>query len=459
ECVELAERLAERIGSELAVPTYLYAEAARTPKRRRLPDIREGEYEALEEKLKKPEFKPDFGPVKFNAKAGATAFGARNFLIAYNVNLNTTSVKLAKRIAFQVREKGGYKRGKRGAVLRGKDGKPLRGPGMFKQVQGTAWFIEEYGRAQITVNILDIDASPLHKVYDACCDLAHDMGLRVTGSEIVGMVPRRVLTEAGRYFLKKQGSTTGVSRDELARVGVMSLGLSDVSGFDPQKKIIEEQFMEKTPLVDSTLKGFTEELASNSAAPGGGSVAALAGALGAGLSSMVGALTFEKKGFEKLRGEMEKLGVEAQRLKELQLAAIDADTEAFKKVLEGMRRPKDTKVQKAARAKAVLEASKHATIVPLETLERAKPTLELAAQAARMGNPNSLSDAGVAALMGRAAALGAYFYVLINLAGIDDKPWCRKIRAKADNLLDAAQKKADQVDRLVLETLRAQAPK
>jgi glutamate formiminotransferase/formiminotetrahydrofolate cyclodeaminase len=453
ECVELANRLGRRVGEELKIPVYLYAKAAKKPERERMPDIRTGEYEALEEKLKKPEWKPDYGAAKFNAKAGATVIGARPFLIAYNVNLNSTNVKLAKKIAFEIRETGKLKHDKDGNKVMGPDGKAERVPGMFKNVQGTGWLIPEYNRAQITVNILDLDTAPVHEVFDACCDLATKFGSRVTGSEVVGMVPKRVMIEAGLHYLKKQGSTTGVCEDEIIRTAVMSLGLTDVAEFDPKHKIIEERFMEPAPLASMTVDAFTRELASNSPAPGGGSVAAVAGAMSAGLASMVAALTFDKKGLEELKPEMERVGVKAQEVMAAQLRAIDSDTAAFNKVMDALSMPKGTDEQQAARAKAVEEANKGATMEPLHTLERTIPALECAAVTAERGNPNSLSDAGVAALMARAGAWGAYYNVLINLQGIEDEKWCKEVRRKADELIKEAEEKASAIEKIMIDKL------
>ncbi len=446
ECVELAKKLGARVGEELGIPVYLYAEAAQRPERVRLPDIRVGEYEALEEKLKKPEFKPDFGPTAFNAKAGATAIGARNFLIAYNINLNSTSVKVAKEIAFTIRETGRLKRDAEGNPIVKSDGTKEREPGMFTGVQGTGWLIPEYNCAQITVNILDLDAAPVHRVFDACCELATKLGARVTGSEVVGMLPKRVLVEAGLYFLTKQNASTGASEAEIIRTGIRSLGLSDVAPFDPQQKIIEERFKKAAPLANMTLIGFTHELASNSPAPGGGSVAALAGALSGALSSMVAALTFEKKGFEEHREEMERVGVEAHALVAQQLAAIDDDTDAFNAVMDCFSMPKQTDEQKAARTAAIEEANKKATLEPLGTLERAPAMLDLAKAVAERGNPNSLSDAGVAGLMARAAAWGAYYNVLINLQGIADAAWTKETRNRAEQALAQVTEKAVAVE-------------
>ena len=454
ECVELARRLAERVGKELEIPVYLYAEAAARPERRRLPDIRTGEYEALEEKLKKPEWKPDFGPAKFNAKAGATAVGARDFLIAYNVNLNTASVALAKDIAFAIRESGRLKRDEKGDKVQGPDGKDLRVPGLFKGVQATGWYIAEYRRAQVTINILDLEAAPVHKVYDACCELAAQKGLRVTGSEVVGMVPRRVLLEAGRYFLKKQGQSAGVSEDELVETAVQSLGLSDVAPFDPKAKVIEERLRKPAPLADATVRGFLRDLASRAPAPGGGSVAALSGALGAALCAMVSALTHEKKGHEASRDEMEAMAVKAHGLLKSFIQAVDDDTAAFNKLMDAMGLPKGDEAAAKARQAAILSATKAATLEPLGVLEKQAAVLDCAALAEKKGNPNAASDAGVAGLMARAAALGAYYNVLINLSGIKDKAWRVKILKRAEAAAAVVNRKAAALETTMRKRLR-----
>ncbi len=452
ECAALSKRLAERVGTELKLPVYLYAAAAQRPERKRLPDIRIGEYEALAEKLKKKEWRPDYGPAAFVPRFGALTTGARNFLIAYNINLNTANVRLAKDIALEIRETGKFKRDGKRNVIKNPDGTAQRVPGMFKHVQGTGWMIPEYGRAQITVNILDIDASPVHKVFDACCDLVAKRGGRVTGSEVIGMVPKRVLTEAGAYFLDKQGASQGVSETELIRVGAQSLGLSDIAPFDPDKKIIESQISDPRPLINQTIHDFVETLASDSPAPGGGSVAALAGALGAGLAAMVAALTYGKKGHQDKNAAMEDLGKRAHALKAAQLAAIDDDTDAFNRVMDAFSIPKGP-----ARNKAIEAATKTATTIPLETLKRTSPTLEAAADAVVDGNPNSLSDAGVASLMTRAAAYAAYYNILINLGTLHSKTWVEKTRAEADKELKKAIKIADRVDTVVLRRLRKAA--
>lgn len=454
ECVELSKKLAKRVGDELGIPVYLYAESAQNPKRKRLPDIRKGEYEGLAAKLKKPEWRPDFGPAKFNAKSGATVIGARNFLIAYNVNLNTRSVKLAKEIAFSIRESGRVKKDKSGKKVLNKDGTTARIPGFFKDVQATGWMIPEYGRAQVTINILDTEKAPLHAVFDKCCKIASSLGLRVTGSEIVGMVPKNVLTGAGRYFLGKQRQTTGVSEKDIIEVAIQTLGLRDVGPFEPSKKIIEECFMKPSPLASMPVSEFTRELGANSPAPGGGSVAALAGALSGALTSMVASLTHEKKGFEDKRALMEKVGNEAQELIEKQVRAIDDDTFAFNKVMDCFSMPKTTDAEKTLRKKAIEEANKGATLEPLGTLERCLPLLGLAKTAAEKGNPNSLSDAGVAALMARASAHGAYYNVLINLAGISDEKWKKKIQKKADEIIEKVDIESKRIEGMLLGLLK-----
>ncbi|MBI5624288.1 MAG: glutamate formimidoyltransferase [Elusimicrobia bacterium] len=455
ECVELARRLGERLGKELDLPVYLYAEAASRPERRRLPDVRAGEYEGLAEKLKAPEWKPDFGPAKFHARAGATAVGARNFLVAYNVNLNTASAGQAKEIAFAIRESGRLKRDASGNKVRGEDGKDLREPGLFRGVQATGWYIPEYKRAQVTINILDLSAAPLHAVYDACCDLALKLGLRVTGSEVVGLVPAGVLLDAGRHFLLKQGSSRGVSDAEVMETAIQSLGLRDVSAFDPAQKVIEERFRGPAPLASKTVADLLAELASRSPAPGGGSVAALSGALSAGLSAMVSGLTFEKKGFEAFKDEMEAMAVKAHALLRAQLKAVDDDTAAFNKVMDAFGMPKADPEAAAARSRAVQAATKAATLEPLGVLERCVPALDCARLAADKGNPNSLSDAGVASLMARAGAWGAYYNVLINLASIKDKAWLADALDKANGLMRQVTAKSAAIDASVAKRLRA----
>lgn len=453
ECVRLANELGKRVGEELQLPVYLYAMAAKRPDREKLPDIRAGEYEALAEKLQKPEWKPDYGPARFDPKFGALVTGVRKFLIAYNVNLNSRNVKIAKEIGLNIREKGRAKKDSEGNKVRDKNGNLVRTPGLLKGVQATGWFIDEYQRAQVTINILDYEETPIYKVFDAVKDEAEKLGARVTGSELVGLIPKAAMLAAGDHYLKLQGSSTAVSERERIRIAVISMGLDELSPFDIEKKIIEYNFLNKKGLVYMRVNEFLEELASDSPAPGGGSVAALCGALSAALSAMVTNLTFNKKGYEGKNDLMEKTGVSGQSLKDWFLTTVDTDTEAFNKVMASLKLPKKTEEEKLLRSKALEEANKNATLIPLSVLENTLPALKLAATVAEHGNQNSLSDSGVAALTARCAAHGAYYNVLINLSGIEDKAWAKDIRAKADKLLAEADKSADEIGKTVLSKL------
>lgn len=453
ECVELSKRLGERVGKELKIPVYLYESAAATPQRQSLADIREGEYEGFFEKIKKPEWKPDFGPALFNAKSGATVIGVRKFLIAYNINLNTTNTKVAKEIAFTIREKGRIKRDKDGNKVVDKDGNTVYEPGLFKHCRATGWLIPEYNCAQVTMNLTDFEVTPVHEVFDICCREAQKLGARVTGSEIVGLVPQKAIIDAGIYYLKKQKCTTGVPESHVIETAIRSLGLNDVAPFDPKKKIIEAQFEEKTPLASMTVKAFTDELSSNSPAPGGGSVAALSGALSSALSSMVASLTYGKKGYEEHFAEMEKIGVSAQSNMRDQIWAIDEDTNAFNRVMDCFGMPKGSDKEIKLRNEAIQEATKRATLVPLGVLERTITALDLALSVAEKGNQSSLSDAGVAGLTGYTAAMGAYYNVLINLTSINDKEWAKKTKDTADNLAKKAKELADSIESITLSKL------
>jgi glutamate formiminotransferase/formiminotetrahydrofolate cyclodeaminase len=463
ECADLARRLGRRVGEELKIPVYLYEHAATRPERRNLADIRAGEYEALKDKLAKREWAPDFGPAGWNehtANTGATVIGARQFLIAYNINLNTTSVAKAKEIAFTIRERGRIKRNAKGEKITDAKGNTVYTPGLFKECKATGWLIPEYGRAQITINLTDFHVTPTHAVFDAACKEAERLGLRVTGSEIVGLVPRQAMIETGLYYLKKQGETAGIPEEDVINIAVMSLGLNDVAKFDPAKKIIEYQFSE-TPqetkmLTQMTIKEFANELSRNSPAPGGGSVAALAGSLSAALTSMVAALTHNKKGYEKHNAAMEEIGVEAQKLKDFMLKAIDDDTAAFNKVMACFSMPKATDAEKTARAAAIEEATKGATIVPFTVLENTVRSVELAGRVAEHGNQNSLSDAGVSALMAKACAHGAYYNVLINLGTLSDKKWAAEMKKRAQKIIADIDKAAGGIQALVDKKLTGQ---
>ncbi len=432
DCVEIAKKLGQRVAEELKIPIYLYEEAATTKERRSLAWIRQGEYEALPEKLKKEEYKPDFGEPEFNKKSGATVIGAREFLIAYNVNLNTRRPFLATKIANRIREKGR-------SIKNKETGKKEQIPGTLKAVRGVGWYIDEYNMAQISINLLNYKITPLYRVFEEAERFAREFGIRVTGSELVGLIPLEAMLQCGRHFLEKQDSSTGVSEQELIRVAVQSLGLEEVSEFKPEHKIIEYRFRKKGRLASMNTYEFADELASNSPAPGGGSVAALNGTLSAGLSSMVGNLTYVKKQFAKVREEMIEISTKGQALKDFFIEAIDKDTDAFNKIMDGFAMPKNTDEEKAARDAAILEATKEATLIPFSVLEKTKEAAELALAVAERGNPNSLSDSGVAGLTASTAAEGALYNVMINLEGIEDAAFKEKTSKDAIALNNEVQ--------------------
>lgn len=456
DCAELARKLGIRVGEELGIPVYLYEHAASKPERRNLANVRAGEYEGLAEKLEDPEWKPDFGPAEFNSRAGATVIGAREFLIAYNVNLNTRDTGIARDIAFTIREKGRLKRDAEGNVVRDEKGKALRDPGIFKDCKAVGWYMEDFGRAQISINLVNYKVTPPHLVFDECCRLANELGARVTGSELVGLIPLDAMLQAGRHYLEKQGQTKGVPEAELIHVADLSLGLSDLYPFEADKKIIEYQFDRGNVLTSMKIDEFTDLLSTDSPAPGGGSVAALCGALSGALSSMVGALTHGKKGYEDALTEMEEIGLLAQEMKAAFLADVDRDTEAFNRVMAAMRLSKKTDEDKAQRAAAIEEATKQATLVPLGVLERALEAAKLARRVVERGNVNSISDAGVAALAARTAAEGAYLNVRINLPGIEDESFKKEILAKAQELRDEVIKHTDETVKLAEKSMDRQ---
>lgn len=458
DCVKIAHELAKRVGEELKIPVYMYEYAATRPERQSLANIRKGEYEALPEKLKDPEWKPDYGPAEFNdwvAKTGATVIGAREFLIAYNVNLNTRSKKLAHEIALNIREKGRLKRDANGKPVVNEKGEKVRIPGKLKAVRAIGWYIEEYGFAQVSINLINYKITPLHKVFETCVEEAEKLGLRVTGSEIVGLVPKQAIIEAGKYFLEKQGRSTAVPEEELIHTAILSLGLSQVAEFVPEEKIIELKLeKERKRLWKMRVRDFVNEVSSESPAPGGGSVAALSGSLSAALSSMVSNLTFGKKGFESVYQKMKEVGEKAQKLKDDYLSLIDRDSDAFNAVMAAMKLPKKTDEEKVARQKAIEEATKQATLIPLETLKKTLQLVELAAEVADHGNPNSLSDATVAAIMAEAAARGAYLNVLINLPGIEDGEFKEKVLKEAEEVLIRTKELVSAVEEKSLQRLK-----
>ncbi len=455
DCVQIAHEVARRVAEELAIPVYLYEEAAQKPERKNLANIRAGEYEGLEEKLKDTEWAPDYGKPIFNAKAGATNIGAREFLIAYNINLNTRDRALAREIAFNLREKGRAKRDEEGKIVRDEIGKSIKIPGKFKDVKAVGWYIEDYGIAQISINFTNYKISPPHLVFDAAIKEVEAIGLRVTGSELVGLIPKEAMLMAGRHYLKRQGKSPGVPDEELIDIAVKSLGLEDVSPFDPQKKIIEYQFKEvEDSLIDMNLRQFANELSMDSPAPGGGSTAALCGALSASLTSMVSNLTVGKKDYESVQDKVIELAMTAQGLKDEFLRAVDLDTLAFNRVMEAFRMKKKTEEQIKERDAAVEEANKQATLVPLDVLEKSIKALELAKQIAEHGNRNSISDAGVAGLTAQTAAEGAYYNVIINLPNIRDNTFTTEIKAKAEALKNEAIKIGDEIRNLLKGELK-----
>ena len=435
-----AVKLAKRVGEELQIPAYLYEYAQLDKKRSNLSIIRAGEYEGFFDKIKLPEWKPDFGPATFNPTAGGTVIGARDFLIAYNVNLNTKSTRIANRIAFDVREAGRVVREGNpysGKIKTDENGEPVRVPGKLKYVKAIGWYIEEYKMAQISINLTNYRETPLHSVFEECRKSADERGARVTGSELVGLIPLVPMLEAGKYFLEKQGLSTGVSEDELIWSAVKSMGLDELGPFDPQKKIIEyllkNELDEK--LIAMSVKAFAHETASDSPAPGGGSVAAAVGAFGVALGTMVANLSASKRGWEDRTTEFSPWAEQGQKIKDKMLALVDEDTRAFNAIMTAFGLPKDTDEQKATRKTAIQNASKYATEVPFTTLQTAVEAIPLIQEMVNKGNPNSLSDAGVGASCLLTAMQGAWMNVLINAQGLDDKAWADDIMAKAEQLI------------------------
>lgn len=457
ECAALARSLGARIGSELKVPVYLYEYAASVAQRRNLADVRAGEYEGLAEKMKRPEWKPDFGPAELNRRSGATAVGARKFLVAYNVNLNTLDKRLANRVAFDIREKGRAKKDESGQPVVDAKGEPVWTSGLLKAVKAVGWTIPEFGCAQISINLTDLDVTPLHVAFDACDERARERGLRVTGSELVGLVPKSVLVDAGKHYLQRMGRSAGVSEEALVQVAIRTLGLSEVKPFDPADRVIEYRLARPQPLASMTLREFTSELSSDSPAPGGGSVSALVGALGAALAAMVANLTHPKDAYAKVRSRLEQIAIEAQQIKGRLLAAVDEDTAAFDALMDAMRLAKETPEQIAARDAAMTAATIAATEVPLGVLEACPRIIELCSEVGRIGLQASLSDAGVGAQVARAAAAGAYQNVCINLQGLQDREAGTQLLRRADDAWQRSRALHEAAEREILEALRRSA--
>jgi glutamate formiminotransferase/formiminotetrahydrofolate cyclodeaminase len=452
ETVKWAHKLEEMAGRELDIPFYMYEYASTKPEWTNLATIRSGEYEALADKLTKPEWKPDYGPSRFNPQAGATAIGARDFLIAYNVNLNTTSTRRANSVAFDVREAGRVKRKGdpiTGEIVKDENDNPVREPGACKSVKGIGWFIEEYGVAQISMNLTNINDTPLHIAFEEVCKSADKRGLRVTGSELVGLVPLKVMLDAGHYFLKKQQRSTGVAEEEVIKIAVKSFGLDELTPFDPQKKIIEYQLAadEPTPLIEMNLRDFANETASESPAPGGGSISAYVGSLGISLATMVANLSSHKRGWDDRWEEFSDWAARGQQIKDALLKMVDEDTNAFNAIISAFRLSKGTQEEKTARSKAIQAATKYAIEVPFRIMELSLASFEVTKAMAEMGNPNSVTDAGVGGLCARAAVHGAFMNVKINSADLKDKDYVAKVMKAASEMIE----KADQFEAEIRE--------
>ena len=439
ETVLHAHELARRLGEDVGLTIYCYEHAARTQRRRNLALVREGEYEGLEDRIASPDWKPDFGPATFSPRSGATAVGAREFLVAYNVNLNTTSTLRANAIAFDVREKGRKKREGNpltGPVVKDEKGEDVWSPGSLKSVKAIGWFIKEYGIAQISMNLTNLGVTPVHVAFDEVCENARQRGIRVTGSELVGLIPLQAMLDAGRFFLRKQRRSTGVSDEELIKIAVKSLGLSDLYPFKPDEKIIEYAMADRSEgrLIDLTVADFTHETASESPAPGGGSISAAVGALGAALATMVANLSAHKRGWDDRWEEFSSWAEKGKRFHDELLALVDEDTRAFNKVMDVFAMPRDTQAQKAEKKRAMQEATKYAMDVPFRVMQSTYDSMEVIKAMADNGNPSSASDAGVGALCARTAVSGAYLNIKTNAAGLEDQKLVDEMLAKGKEI-------------------------
>jgi glutamate formiminotransferase / formiminotetrahydrofolate cyclodeaminase len=455
EAIDCANRLGKRVGDELKIPVYLYERAAKNESRSNLSVIRAGEYEGFFEKVKQPEWKPDFGPEVLNERSGATVIGVRDFLVAYNANLNTKSVRRATSVAFDVRDQGRVKTEDgtpSGKPVLDANGEPIRIPGMLKHVKAIGWFVKEYGIAQVSMNLTNIEETPLQAAFDACCEAATKRGLRVTGSEIVGMVPKKCLVDAGHHYLRKQRWSEGASEEELIEIAIRSMGLSELKPFDPKEKVIEfkiEAAEPKNSLAKMNLREFCNETLSDSPAPGGGSAAALMGALGASLGGMVANLSAGKRGWDDKLEYFSNWAVKAQQLKDELLSLVDEDTAAFNKVMDAFALPKESAEEKTTRASAIEHATKYAAEVPLKVMETASKSYELLAEMADRGNPASVSDVGVGALATRACIEGAVLNVRINLAQLKDEKFKAAVVEKLQKVSADSEVRFEKITRAV----------
>jgi glutamate formiminotransferase/formiminotetrahydrofolate cyclodeaminase len=455
EVAVYARKLGKRVGEELGISVFLYENAASAPERRNLATIRSGEYEGMATKLKEDRWKPDFGPAQLNERSGVTAIGARDFLIAYNVNLNTTSVRRANSVAFDVREQGRVIREGNpvtGKILTDEQGEPQRQPGMCKAVKGIGWFIEEYGIAQVSMNLTNIRETPLHIAFEACCKSATARGLRVTGSELVGLVPKQVMLDAGKYFLHQQERSTGIGEDEIIRIAIRTMGLDELSPFDPRKKIIEYQMEDATQsrLISMSLKQFAAETASETPAPGGGSISAYVGALGAALAGMVANLSAHKRGWDDQWKTFSDYAEQAREIQDKLMFLVDEDTRSFNAIMDAFALPKGTEDEKAARSSAIQKATKGAIMAPFRVMQEIHKLLPILEVMVDKGNPNSASDGGVGMLCARAAMHGAWMNVRINASGLKDKEWLSVILLEGEKMvLDADAREKAIMDSLV----------
>lgn len=452
EVVEYARKLAKRVGEELHYPVYCYEFAAFEEKRRNLANVRSGEYEGLPKKLKDPEWKPDFGPAEFVPKTGATAVGARNFLVAYNFNLNTTSTRRANAIAFDVREAGRILKDKKtGKKVLDENGNPVRQPGTLKKTKAIGWYIEEYGIAQISMNLTDITVTPVHVAFDEVVRCATNRGIRVTGSELVGLIPKQAMIDAGKHYLRKQQRSVGVPEEEIIKIAIKSLGLDDLKPFNPKEKIIEYLLEDSNQkrLIDMNLRAFANETSMESPAPGGGSIAAYMGALGASLGTMVANLSSHKRGWDDRWEEFSNWAEKGQQYKDKLLYLVDEDTNAFNKIMAAFKMPKTTDEEKATRKQAIEDATKYAIEIPLTVMKTAYESMDVMMQMAKEGLASSVSDAGVGALAARSAVMGAFLNVKINAAGLSDKEYAKKVIAEALEIQNKAIEKEQEILKIV----------
>ncbi len=459
EVVEFAHRLGYRVGEELGIPGYYYEYAAKSPERKNLAYCRTGEYEGLKKRLSDPKWVPDFGPARFNARTGATAIGARDFLVAYNINLNTTSTRRANAIAFDIREKGRIQREGdplTGSIVRDENGNPVYQPGSLKNVKGIGWYIEEYGIAQLSFNLTNINETPIHVAFEEAVKKSELRGVRVTGSELIGLVPLNAMLDAGKYFLVKQKRSVGIPEEEIIKIAIKSLGLNELAPFNPDERIIEYMLedLEKKPLVKMTLKKFADATSSESVTPGGGSVAAYLGTLGASLGTMVANISAHKRGWDERWEEFSQQAEKGEKLKAKLLNLVDEDTIAFQQIIEARRLPKGSETERNIRKKAILEATKKATEVPFNVMKVASESLEVLKDVAEKGLKSSITDAGVGAICARSAILGAHLNILVNCKDMDDKKYKAKILEESEKIKMEALQLESEILSMVNENLK-----